>query len=110
MEHKHLGPNSTVAKVSIVIYLDANGKNVSSAARDLGISANTLYDWRRKARLSRTEPALPSDATTEERLKRLEREKDLPRQERDILKKRSPIRKLLSENGIRQCVSRRGNC
>lgn len=65
----------------------ARGKNVSSVARDLGISINTLHDWRRKARLSRTEPALPDDATTEERLKRLERENELLRQERDILKK-----------------------
>ena len=62
-------------------------KSVAGVVRDLGISLNTLHDWRRKARLSGNEPALPADATTEERFKRLERENALLRQERDILKK-----------------------
>jgi transposase len=65
----------------------ARGKSVASVARDLGISVNTLHDWRRKARLTGTEPALPADATLEERFRRLERELELVRQERDILKK-----------------------
>jgi transposase len=63
-----------------------SGKSVAQVAKDLGISFNTLHDWRRQARLNHSLP-VPDGETLEQQNKRLARELELVRQERDILKK-----------------------
>lgn len=62
------------------------GKSVAQVARDLGISVPTLHDWRRQARYDHRMP-VPETETPEQQLKRLQKENELLRQERDILKK-----------------------
>lgn len=63
-----------------------SGKSVAQVARDLGISAPTLHDWRRQARYDHRMP-IRDNETPEQQLKRLQKENELLRQERDILKK-----------------------
>jgi len=64
----------------------SSGKSVAQVARELGISVNTLHDWRRDARYDHRLP-VPENETPEQQIKRLERENELLRQERDIIKK-----------------------
>lgn len=64
-----------------------SGKPASSVAEELGITASSLYNWRKEYG-----PAAPSErgATTEElnaEVMALRRELDRVRQQRDILKK-----------------------
>ena len=63
-----------------------SGKSVEHVARDLGILANTLHDWRRKARGERQLP-IADNETPEQKIKRLERELAMVTEERDIMKK-----------------------
>jgi transposase len=60
--------------------------SVARVARDLGMPANTLHSWVKKARASE---AGGSELSTDERdeLKRLRRENRILREERAILKK-----------------------
>lgn len=61
-------------------------KPVAQIARDLGIGAQTLYAWRREAQYAHRMP-VPDNESVEQQLIRLQKENDLLRQERDILKK-----------------------
>ncbi|MDB5033190.1 MAG: hypothetical protein JWQ98_431 [Chlorobi bacterium] len=63
-----------------------SGKPVAEIARDLGISAHTLYDWRREARYAHRLP-VPQQETSDQQIARLQKENELLKQERDILKK-----------------------
>jgi len=66
-----------------------SGKSAVQIARDLGISDSALSRWVRESR-NRPEEAFPGKGhqrLPEEELRRLKRENDLLRQERDILKK-----------------------
>jgi transposase len=63
-----------------------SGKSVAEIARDLDIAADTLHSWRRAAHYEHRMP-VPDDETAEQKLKRLQKENELLRQERDILKK-----------------------
>lgn len=63
-----------------------SGKSVGEVAKDLGISLNTLHDWRRQARLEHRLP-VPDNETLAEENKRLRRELELVREERDVIKK-----------------------
>jgi transposase len=59
---------------------------VAEVARELGISAGLLYNWKTEYLLAPAEGPLPKE-TSEEEVKRLRREVERLRQERDFLKK-----------------------
>ena len=63
-----------------------SGKPVAQIARDLGIGCHHLYEWRREARYAHRLPVAESE-TPEQQIKRLQKENELLKQERDILKK-----------------------
>ncbi|MDB5034109.1 MAG: hypothetical protein JWQ98_1350 [Chlorobi bacterium] len=63
-----------------------SGKSVAQIARDLGLGSHRLYEWRRKARYAHRLPVAESE-TPEQQIKRLQKEDELLKQERDILKK-----------------------
>ena len=64
----------------------SSGKSVPAIAKDLGVSAHTLYEWRRQARGEGRLPVAEGE-TLEQKVKRLERELRLVTEERDIIKK-----------------------
>jgi len=70
------------------VALVRTGKPVRAAARELGISAETLRNWVTQDRIDRGQGA-PGELTTAEReeLRRLRREVSELRLEREILKK-----------------------
>jgi len=74
-------------KVEAVKLITEKGLPVAQVARDLGITGNLLHKWRRQLR---DDPGFElvkkSDQQTEE-LRRLRREVEVLRQEREILKK-----------------------
>ena len=64
-------------------------KSVAEIARELGINPNTLYRWRQEQG-EYAEQAFPGNGRLrpeEEELRRLRRELEIVKQERDILKK-----------------------
>lgn len=63
-----------------------SGKSVAQIARELGLSVDTLHDWRRDARYAHRMPVADNE-TPEQKIARLEQELALVEQERDILKK-----------------------
>jgi transposase len=63
-----------------------SGKSRAQVARELEISVNSLHDWIRQAHLKQSAPAADGESP-EQRIKRLERENDLLREEAAILKK-----------------------
>lgn len=72
--------------VSLVI----NGRRaVSEVARDLGINANVLHRWKRELTLEQTEafPGKGRLGPQEEELRRLRRELEQVKEDREILKK-----------------------
>ena len=76
-------------KVEAVRLATETGQKVSQVARDLGLNENTLWRWRR---LLKDDPqaAFPGRGRLkpqEEELRRLRRENQILRQERDFLKK-----------------------
>jgi len=60
------------------------GLSRKRAARDLGVSVGALRDWLFRAG---GDPAVPPELPPEEQLRRLRRENERLRMERDILKK-----------------------
>ena len=76
-------------KVEAVQLVQSSQKPLAQIARDLGIADSTLHHWR-KLFADHGEQAFPGSGhqtAQEEELRRLKRELDLLRQERDILKK-----------------------
>lgn len=73
-------------KAEAVELVEHSGKRVPEIAEDLGINARTLYHW-----IASHKPQTDSRGTSEPDLaaenKRLRRELEIMRQERDILKK-----------------------
>ena len=65
------------------------GRNVSEVARDLGIDANTLYRWKRSLTKEGSDafPGKGRLSPQEEELRRLRRELEQAKQDREILKK-----------------------
>jgi len=74
-------------KAEAVEMVEGSGKSVPEIAEDLGINARTLYHWlaaqkpKAMSNQSMSEPDLAAEN------KRLRRELEIMRQERDILKK-----------------------
>jgi transposase len=64
----------------------AGDRSVGALSRELGVSQQTLRNWRRRGRIDGgVEPALSSDEREE--LRRLRRENRVLREEREILRK-----------------------
>jgi len=80
---------TTEFKQEAVRLMETSGKPVVQIARDLGLNDNLLYKWRQE--YGRREPAKTVDEMNAvelaAELKRLRRENEVLRQERDILKK-----------------------
>lgn len=78
-------------KREAVRLMENSGKPVAQLARDLGINDNNLYRWRG---VYSSQPAANSNGSVVElaaELKRVQRENEVLRQEREILKKAMSI-------------------
>jgi len=76
-------------KQEAVQLLETSGKSASELERELGIGKGNLWRWKREFAAD-GEDAFPGQGRLtpdEERLRQLERENEILRQERDILKK-----------------------
>jgi transposase len=76
-------------KQQAVILFETSGKSKTQIARDLGISDSALNKWCKELG-ERGQEAFPGkghQTTVEEELRKLKRENEILRQERDILKK-----------------------
>ncbi len=76
-------------KIEAVRLAETSGKPITEIARDLGVSDSTIHNWR-KLFSEHGEQAFPGSGhqTAEaEELRRLKRELEVVKQERDILKK-----------------------
>lgn len=76
-------------KIEAVRLAETSGKPIIEIARDLGISDSTIHNWRKQLS-THGEQAFPGSGhqTPEaEELRRLRRELEVVKQERDILKK-----------------------
>jgi len=67
-----------------VRFLEETGRPLRQVAEELGIAEQSLWRWRKKYGSGATERLSPSDAAE---LRRLRREVEILRQERDFLKK-----------------------
>jgi transposase len=68
-----------------------SGKPITHVARELGISDTSIHQWRKELTEHSSEafPGSGHQTAQEEEVRRLKRELDMVKQERDILKKRS---------------------
>ena len=76
-------------KMEAVRLVETSGKSVSQIERELGIGKGNLWRWRREFAEDR-EQAFPGHGRLtpeQEELRRLKRELEIVRQQRDILKK-----------------------
>ncbi len=80
---------TTEFKLEAVRLAQTSGKSVSQVARDLGIADSTLFHWCKQLAEKGAEafPGSGHQTALEEENRRLKRELDQVRQERDILKK-----------------------
>jgi transposase len=67
--------------------LETSGKSVSELARELGIGEKSLYRWRKQYGRQSSLSVVNEPDERDEEIKRLRRENEVLRQERDILKK-----------------------
>ncbi len=76
-------------KIDAVNLVVNGGRTVEEAARELGISANSLHRWKRTLTTNGTEafPGKGKLSPQEEELRRLRRELAEAKEDRDILKK-----------------------
>ena len=76
-------------KVEAVRLVKSSGKPLSQIARELGVSETALYNWGKQL-VEQGEQAFPGSghqSAEQEEIRRLKRELEITRQERDILKK-----------------------
>ena len=76
-------------KLEALRLLETSGKSAGQIERDLGIGSGNLWRWKRKLAQD-GEQAFPGNGrltADQERIRQLERENTILRQERDILKK-----------------------
>ena len=79
---------TTEFKIEAVRLYETSGKSASQIERELGIGKGCLWRWARKYGSDNNASTSESDRTAEqERIRALERENEILRQERDILKK-----------------------
>lgn len=86
---KHLRTYTKEFKQEAVQLVETSDKSMSQVARDLGISDSTLYNWCQKSSHQGAQafPGSGHQTALEEENRRLRRELEVTRQERDILKK-----------------------
>ena len=76
-------------KLEAIRLAETSGKSMSQIERDLGIGEGNLWRWKRKF-AANGEDAFPGQGRLtpeQERIRQLERENEILRQQRDILKK-----------------------
>jgi transposase len=76
-------------KLEAIRLHETSGKSASQIERELGIGKGNLWRWKRKLKRDR-EQAFPGHGRLtpeQERIRQLERENEILRQQRDILKK-----------------------
>ncbi|UCF39667.1 MAG: transposase [Gemmatimonadota bacterium] len=71
-------------KREAVRFLEETGQPLAAVAKELGVAEGTLWRWRKRYGRGTQEVLSPSEAAE---LRRLRRENELLRQERDFLKK-----------------------
>ena len=76
-------------KVETVRLLETSGKSATQIERELGIGKGNLWRWKRQFAVHGKDAFLGHGglAPEQEQIRRLERENEILRQERDILKK-----------------------
>ena len=76
-------------KLEAVQLVQTSGKSQAHIARDLGIADSTLHHWCKEFAKAGSQafPGSGNPPASEEELRRLRREVEILRQERDILKK-----------------------
>ena len=89
MERKPYRKFSKEFKIEAVRLLETSGKSAAQLERDLGIGKGNLTRWRRQF-VKEGQDAFPGHGRLtpeQDELRRLKRENEILRQERDILKK-----------------------
>ncbi len=76
-------------KIEAARLVQTSGKSMNQVAQDVGIAESTFYHWCKQSTLQEEHPFPGSghQQPQEEELRRLKKELELVRQERDILKK-----------------------
>ena len=76
-------------KLEALRLLETSGKSAAQIERDLGIGSGNLYRWKQKLAKDGAHafPGHGQLAPEQERIRQLERENEILRQQRDILKK-----------------------
>ena len=76
-------------KREAVQLVQTSGKPIAQVARDLGISDSSIHQWRKELAEHHSEafPGSGHQTAQEEEVRRLKRELETVKQERDILKK-----------------------
>src|SRR5436190_5114611 len=76
-------------KEEAVRLAQTSGKPIAQVARELGISDTSIHQWRKELAEHGTEafPGSGHQTAQEEEIRRLKRELEITKQERDILKK-----------------------
>jgi transposase len=84
---------STEFKREAVRLAQTSGKPIAQVARELGISDTSIHEWRKQLAAHGDEafPGSGHQMAQEEELRRLKRELEVTRQERDILKRGMPM-------------------
>lgn len=80
---------TTEFKIEAVRLYETSGKSASQIERELGIGGGNLWRWKQKygADIEQDAPERGGRTAEQERIRALERENQILRQERDILKK-----------------------
>lgn len=76
-------------KQEAVRLMETSGKSITQITRNLGVSDSALHSWRKSISEHGMQafPGKGHQTELEEKIRHLERENDILRQERDILKK-----------------------
>ena len=76
-------------KLEVLEMADQGDKSIPELERDLGITPGLVYKWRRRYRINveQGELAPSEDRAAAAEIRRLKRELEVMRQERDVLKK-----------------------
>ena len=84
---RHSKQHTEEFKAEAVELVERSGKSVPEMADELGINERTLYHWMAKHKRGAGTEAADSESDLAAENKRLRRELEIMRQERDILKK-----------------------
>lgn len=63
------------------------GRSIAEVARDIGVRPEQLRLWKKQAQAAGLVPRVPSGESVDEEVRRLKRELEVMRQERDFAKK-----------------------